>query len=166
MKKNQGFTLIELIIVIVILGILSVVAAPRFIDFTSDARNATFKATGAAFREGVNQVHLAWLIRGKGVAVLNFLPISDPDVGGALSVNSAGYPADTRGSSLTMNSENDCLDVWRAVLDSFSEDAGDDDSASFEAQYVNPGACIYSLKADNTKTITYDSNTGVVEINE
>ncbi len=39
-----GFTLVELIIVIVILGILSVVAAPRFIDISTDARVASLEA--------------------------------------------------------------------------------------------------------------------------
>ena len=38
--KQKGFTLIELIVVIVILGILAVTAAPKFINFTSDAHEA------------------------------------------------------------------------------------------------------------------------------
>lgn len=164
-RHQQGFTLIELIIVIVILGILSAFAAPRFLDLSSDARRATFTATGAAFREGINQVHIAWLIRGKGQAVLNFLPISDPNVGGALSVNSAGFPADTRGTSLTLNSQDDCFDVWRAVLDSQSADVGTSASADFTATYDGANNCTYSLKADTNLTITYDSNTGEVVIN-
>lgn len=40
MRKSNGFTLIELIVVIVILGILAVSAAPKFIDLQSDARAA------------------------------------------------------------------------------------------------------------------------------
>ena len=41
MKQQKGFTLIELIIVIIILGILAVTAAPRFFNFASDARAST-----------------------------------------------------------------------------------------------------------------------------
>lgn len=43
MKRAQGFTLIELIIVIVILGILAVTAAPKFIDFTTDANKSALQ---------------------------------------------------------------------------------------------------------------------------
>jgi MSHA pilin protein MshA len=39
--KQKGFTLIELLIVIVILGILAVAVAPKFLDFSQDAKNAT-----------------------------------------------------------------------------------------------------------------------------
>lgn len=44
MKKNQGFTLVELVIVIVILGILAVTAAPKFLNFGADARISTLNA--------------------------------------------------------------------------------------------------------------------------
>lgn len=55
MKKQKGFTLIELIIVIVILGILAVTAAPKFFDFSSDARKSTVKGAKAAI-QGAAQV--------------------------------------------------------------------------------------------------------------
>ncbi|MBW3697238.1 type II secretion system protein [Vibrio sp. T187] len=40
MKKQGGFTLIELVVVIVILGILAVTAAPRFLNLQDDARES------------------------------------------------------------------------------------------------------------------------------
>ncbi|NOH97545.1 type II secretion system protein [Vibrio sp. 99-70-13A1] len=43
MKVNKGFTLIELVMVIVILGILSVLAAPRFLNLQTDARNSALQ---------------------------------------------------------------------------------------------------------------------------
>ena len=43
MRNQKGFTLIELIIVIVVLGILAVTAAPQFINFSGDARESAVK---------------------------------------------------------------------------------------------------------------------------
>ncbi|WP_299568635.1 type II secretion system protein [uncultured Shewanella sp.] len=48
MQRSNGFTLIELVVVIIILGILSVVAAPKFIDLKGDAHTATVEAMAGA----------------------------------------------------------------------------------------------------------------------
>jgi MSHA pilin protein MshA len=51
-QQQRGFTLIELIIVIVILGILAVTAAPKFIDIQTDATISTLQGVKAAVQGG------------------------------------------------------------------------------------------------------------------
>ncbi|MGR5069511.1 type II secretion system protein [Vibrio alfacsensis] len=48
MKRQGGFTLIELVVVIVILGILAVTAAPRFLNLQDDARNSALEGLKGA----------------------------------------------------------------------------------------------------------------------
>lgn len=57
MKRQSGFTLIELIIVIVILGILAVTAAPQFFNFGGDARSSTVRGLEGSIKAASELVH-------------------------------------------------------------------------------------------------------------
>lgn len=50
MQKSKGFTLVELVIVIVILGILAVTAAPKFLNLSSDAKISTVNGVQGALK--------------------------------------------------------------------------------------------------------------------
>jgi len=57
MKKQNGFTLIELVIVIIVLGILAATAVPKFINLQDDAKKSAMKGVEAAVHSAANIVY-------------------------------------------------------------------------------------------------------------
>ncbi len=64
LKGQGGFTLIELIMVIVILGILSAFALPKFADLSGSAQVASVEGVRAALKSGAAIAHAQWLANG------------------------------------------------------------------------------------------------------
>jgi prepilin-type N-terminal cleavage/methylation domain-containing protein len=85
-KNNNGFTLIELVAVIVLLGIFTVTALPRFIDLSTDAEIATNSAIASALDAAIQGAKIKWIILGSPGLVQNLQGFSD----GQLDVSTNG----------------------------------------------------------------------------
>ncbi|ELR66322.1 MSHA pilin protein MshA [Photobacterium marinum] len=156
MKRQGGFTLIELVVVIVILGILAVTAAPRFLNLQGDARNSALQGLKGAINGAAGIVY--------GKAAIDGVETSDKVVEVGESSNKVktlfGYP--TASSAGIVTTISNFTDDWAIVKGSEGDDTKTGEILLTFKEYANtekakiPDECylIYKAAGDATTPAT------------
>lgn len=84
MKNQNGFTLIELVVVLVILGILSAIAVPKFIDLQEEAREAAVKGIAGGIASGSALNYAAEMAKGDNYTAIDTSAGCDDGTAGSL----------------------------------------------------------------------------------
>lgn len=156
--NQQGFTLVELVVVIIILGILAAVALPKFMDVTTQAHESAVDGAAGGLGAGVALFHAQWVANGHTAATVDVAGFGDDDV----SSNADGWPVSTDNST-NAPSSGDCVAIWNGLMQSppsVATGTGSDYravSTGGECQYT------YQLDASATRRIDYNYSTGNVE---
>jgi len=127
MKKQAGFTLIELVIVVVILGFLAVTAIPKFIDLTDQAKQANIEGMAGGFATGVSLARAQWEAEARPTDATGRNVVNYDGTNVLLTSNDnannirAGYivasvGGENSGQTLTggFTSAN-CVDIWTSI---------------------------------------------------
>ncbi len=178
-SSASGFTLIELVVVIVLLGILAVVALPRFVNLSDDAHLAAVEGTAGALKIGVKSIEALSQVNGVSSG-LRDLPGSFND---AVDVNSSGFPLGLNVTAGQLNSNrigldggnNDfgCRDIWDALLSNAPSASRTIDGSDYQYDRHTTGrvcSFVYRKNGDDNGRATallgirYDSRDGSVVV--
>jgi len=130
MNNQKGFTLIELVVVIVVLGILAAFALPRFINVTSEARAATVEACAGSLRAAVALARAQYMAEGDATATTvdmdgtnvtctagSGIPVATAAGIGAALQSTDGYDITYGTGTATFEPESDASGTCEAVYD-------------------------------------------------
>ncbi|EKO3993020.1 prepilin-type N-terminal cleavage/methylation domain-containing protein [Vibrio fluvialis] len=186
-KKQSGFSLVELVIVIVVVGLLAVAALPRFLDVTDEAKKASIEGVAGGYATGVLSARAQWEARGRTTATIgseryNTVNYDGVDFWLSRSVDSSGTDTDFRdGYPFALNSDNtnfpsslsdqDCIDLMENLLqnppsvDTVSN-ASSNSNVKYSAQADSSNwTCTYvQLEGKTAHQFMYEVKTGRVTV--
>ena len=166
-SSSQGFTLIELVVVIALLGILAAAALPRMMKSYDGAHESSVTATGGALASAVMLVRSQWVTNGaKGSvdAVTGYGEdtIATSQEGWPTDANRAG--ASDHGSNVSGDAQR-CARLWQNLLVVNAPKVTVDAAQSSDYLAEAPGASICRftyIQNDQNSRIEYNLSNGAV----
>lgn len=163
---SRGFTIIELVLVIVLISFLAATVLPNMMNLTDQARSAAAARANGAMGSAVAIIHSKWIADG-GV------PTSSIDLESTkVYVSIEGWPEATSAAGNGMMTAAKCLEVWNGILASPPSanvlgSCNTNNGCEFlvRVRSYDPTICEYIDGAGTgSNTITYDINVGDVNL--